>query len=215
LRGTADHPTILGRINITDGRVAFNGTTYEVERGDISFSNPVRIEPVFDVELSSRVRDYDIGLGFHGPLDRLSTTYRSEPPLPTSDIINLLAFGRTPEEAATVIQPSPSFTESASNAILSQALNATVSDRVQKLFGVSHFKISPDLGGPEVNPNAQVTIEQQVSKNITLTYITNLSQSQQQIIQMEYNINRNLSIVALRDQNGVVSFDVRIRRRRR
>lgn len=215
VRGTVDHPVLLGRINITEGRVAFNGTTYEVERGDISFSNPVQIEPVFDVELGTRVRDYDIGLGFHGPLERLSTTYRSEPPLPTTDIINLLAFGRTPEEAATVIQPTPSFNESASNAILSQALNATSSDRVQKLFGVSHFKISPNLGGPEINTNAQVSIEQQVSRNITLTYVTNLSQSQQQIIQMEYNINRDLSIVALRDQNGVVSFVVRLRRRRR
>jgi len=50
---------------------------------------------------------------------------------------------------------------------------------------------------------------------LTVTYSTNVSQSSQQIIQMEYNVSRNLSIVALRDQNGIVSFDVRIRQRKK
>jgi translocation and assembly module TamB len=60
-----------------------------------------------------------------------------------------------------------------------------------------------------------VTIEQQVTNQLTVTYSTNVSQSSQQIIQMEYNVSRNLSIVALRDQNGIVSFDVRIRQRKK
>jgi translocation and assembly module TamB len=61
----------------------------------------------------------------------------------------------------------------------------------------------------------QVTIEQQVANNITLTYSTNVEVSNQQIIQVEYNITRNISIVALRDWNGVVSFRFKIRRRRK
>ena len=48
-----------------------------------------------------------------------------------------------------------------------------------------------------------------------LTYSTNVSVSNQQIIQVEYNVTRNISIVALRDQNGVVSFDFKIRRRKK
>jgi hypothetical protein len=60
-----------------------------------------------------------------------------------------------------------------------------------------------------------VTIEQQVANNLTLTYSTNVSQASQQIIQVEYNISRNVSIVGVRDQNGVVSFDVRIRQRKK
>jgi hypothetical protein len=42
-----------------------------------------------------------------------------------------------------------------------------------------------------------------------------VAQTSQQIIRAEYNVTRNVSIVAIRDQNGVVSFDVKIRRRRR
>jgi len=54
-----------------------------------------------------------------------------------------------------------------------------------------------------------------VKDNITLTYTTNLGQTSQQIIQGEYNITRDLSIVGIRDYNGVVSFEVRLRRRRK
>ena len=222
LRGNAARPTVLGRVNIVEGDVFFNGTQYHLERGDVTFTNPVRIEPVLDLEASARVRDYDITLGFHGSIDKLGTSYRSDPPLPTGDIIALLALGRTREDSTansmnTSNSPTANtgLTDSASNALLGQALNATVSSRVQKLFGVSRIKIDPQVGGPENNPNARLTIEQQVSNKVTLTYITNLSQSAQQVIQVEYNINKSVSIIAVRDQTGVVGFDVRVRQRKK
>ncbi len=216
IRGTGTRPILVGRVNITEGQITLNGTLFQLERGDISFSNPVRIEPVLDLEATTRVRDYDITLGLHGPLDRLGTTYRSDPPLPTSDIIALLAFGRTREEAVMATEANPSFTESASNAILGQALSSATSSRVQRLFGVSRIKISPEVAGNEaVDPNARVTIEQQVTKDFTVTYVTDIAHSAQQIIQIEYNYSRKFSILATRDQYGVLSFDVRIKRRKR
>jgi translocation and assembly module TamB len=216
LRGTAKRPVLLGRISIAEGEVNFNGTKYSLERGDIAFTSPVGIVPVVDIEATTRVRDYDVTIGFHGQLDRpgaLGVSYRSDPPLPTADIIGLLAFGRTREEGS-ITEANPSLTQAASNAILGQALNMAVSSRVQRLFGVSRIKIAPELGGTEANPNARVTIEQQVSPNITFTYISDIAHSTQPAIMVEYNVNRNLFVVASRDQNGVVAFDVRIRRRK-
>jgi translocation and assembly module TamB len=218
LRGTAARPVLLGRLNIFEGDIIFNSTTYHLERGEITFNNPAQIQPVLDVEASAHVRDYDITLGFHGPADRPSISYRSDPPLPTADIIALLALGRTRQESATAQMYNPqqtTLTQSDENALLGQALNATVSSRVQRLFGVSRIKIDPQVGGPENNANARLTIEQQVSNKITITYITNLSQSAQQIIQVEWNITRDLSVQGIRDQTGVLGFDVRIRQRKK
>ncbi len=220
LRGTALRPVVLGRVNLLEGMIFFNGTKYRMERGDVTFTNPVRIEPTLDVELSARVRDYDITLGFHGPLNRLTPSYRSDPPLSSSDIISLLALGRTTEESANpammgTSQYQPTVSESASTAIIGQALNATVSSRVQRLFGVSRLKIDPNVGGALNSGLARVTVEQQVSNKLTLTYITNLNQSAQQIIQFEYNVNKDVSIVGVRDQTGVLSFDVLFRKRKK
>ncbi|HZU22294.1 MAG TPA: translocation/assembly module TamB domain-containing protein, partial [Terriglobales bacterium] len=228
IRGTLDNPTILGRVNIVRGDIFFNGTTYRVQRGDITFVNPTTIEPVLNLDFTTRIAGYDINLSLDGPLDHLHTTYRSDPPLPSSDIISLLAFRQCPTSAEFTCSPSaveqaetynasanPSFTETASNQILGEALNATLSNRVQRLFGISRVKISPEIATAIGNPSARITIEQQVSNNVTITYVTDVAQAQQQVIQVEYNVNRNVSIVAVRDQFGVLSFDVRIRRRKR
>jgi translocation and assembly module TamB len=213
VRGTALNPVILGRVNVAEGDVQFQGTKYHIDRADITFTNPARIEPVLNVEASTTVRSYDITLGFHGPMDHLQTNYRSEPPLPTADIISLLAFQRTTEEAANS-QQQTTFTESAQNAVLGEALNAAVSSRIQKLFGISKVKIDPQGGGLE-NNKPSITVEQQVHQNLTVTFVTYPTQSNQQLIQVEYNINKNVSIVGVRDQYGVLGIDVRLRQRKR
>lgn len=216
LRGTVARPVLLGRVNISSGDIFFNGAKYHLERGDVLFVNPLAVEPILDVAATTRVRDYDITLGFHGPLNRLAATYRSDPPLPTADIITLLALGRTRDEQVLNNSPQSSntITDTAANAILGQALNYAVSSRVQRLFGASRIKIDPRVGEPGT-PNARLTVEQEVSKNVTVTYITNLSQTAQQVVQVEVQLSPNLSLVGVRDQYGVLGFDFRIRQRKR
>ncbi|MGA2345369.1 MAG: translocation/assembly module TamB domain-containing protein, partial [Candidatus Sulfotelmatobacter sp.] len=220
LRGSVARPSVLGRADILEGDANFNGIKFRLERGDITFANPVAIEPQINLQATTHVRNYDLDVTVTGTPDRINVNYRSEPPLPKSDIIALLALGRTSEESEQLQQQSGQtvFTDEASNLIINQAINSTVSSRMQKLFGVSRIKIDPQGLTTETNPTAkgpQVTIEQQFANNITLSYSTNVSQSSQQIIQGEYYVNRNVSIVGNRDQNGVVSFDVRVRHRRK
>jgi len=214
LRGTAARPVLLGRVNIAEGDIKMGGTKYHLERGDITFLNPVVIDPVLDVEATTRVRDYDITIGLHGTMEKLNTTYRSDPPLSSDDIISLLAFGTTQTENAMGVTPASGFADSASGALLGAALNQAVTNRVSKLFGASSIRINPSFGGAQNDPNARLTIEQQVTNNVTLTYVTDLARSGQEVIQFEYNINSEYTLQGLRDENGVVSFDLLIRKRK-
>jgi translocation and assembly module TamB len=221
VRGTADRAAILGRVEVLEGEISFNGTKYKLERGDVTFSNPAKTQPVIDMTATTRVRDYDITVQFRGDAsvtNGLKVTWQSEPQLPEADVIALLALGRTREESAAAGSGgSFGFGGEASNLLINEALNSTVNSRLQRLFGASRVKIDPQGLASETNVvrGPQVTVEQQVASNLTLTYSTNVSVSTQQIIQVEYNVTRNVSIVALRDQNGVVSFDFKIRRRKK
>ena len=220
LRGTFLRPTVLGRINLLEGMIDFNGTKYRLERGDLTFTNPVRIEPALDIEISTRVRDYDITLGFHGPISKLNTSYRSDPPLSSNDIISLLALGGTAGESMNpalmgTSQYQPSVSAGSSTELIGQALSATMSSRAQRLFGASRVKIDPNVGEALNSGLARVTVEQQISNRLTLTYISSLNQTAQQIIQFEYNLDKGVSIVGVRDQTGVVSFVVLLRKRRK
>jgi len=219
VRGTAERPAILGRAEVLEGEVTFNGTKYKLERGDVTFANPAKTQPIIDLQATTRVRDYDITVQFRGDAsvpNGLKVTWQSEPQLPEADVIALLTLGRTHEESASAASSgSFGFGGEASNLLINQALNSTVNSRLQRLFGASRVKIDPQGLASEtaVVRGPQVTVEQEVVSNLTLTYSTNVSVSNQQIIQVEYHVTRTISIVALRDWNGVVSFDFKIRHR--
>jgi translocation and assembly module TamB len=219
LRGTAAKPVLLGRADVTEGEVTLNGTKYRMERGDVTFTNPVTTTPALDLQASTHVRDYDITVNLTGEVDKLNLTYHSEPPLPIADIISLLALGQTQQQSAQLQQSGTSpFAQQASSAILAEALNSAISSRSRSLLGNGTIRIDPQGLNTETSPTTStpaVTIERQVKDNLTLTYTTNVSQTSQQIIQAEYNITRNVSILALRDYNGVISFEVRIRQRKK
>ena len=221
IRGSMARPAVLGRVDILEGKATFHGIRFTLERGDITFANPVAIEPQLNLQASTHVRNYDLNVTLTGTPNRgLNLNYRSEPPLPKSDIIALLALGRTNEQSTQLQEQSGQsvFSDQASALILNQALNDTASSRFQRLFGASNIKIDPQGLTTETSPlgrGPQVSIEQQFANNLALTYSTNVSQSSQQIIQGEYYVKGNLSVVGTRDQNGVVSFDVRIRRRKK
>jgi translocation and assembly module TamB len=216
VRGTIAAPTVLGRIQITDGSATFAGTTYQLQRGDIYFSNPVRIDPVVDIDATAQVENYDITVGVHGTASNFKPTYRSEPPLSEADVFNLLALGRTQEEAQLYQeQQVQQGTDPTTSALLGGALNASVSSRVSKLFGASSVKIDPAFVGTLGNSSARITVEQQLSQQLSVTFATNVNESAQQLIQVQYQLNHDTSLVATRDETGVFSLVYKIRKRYR
>ncbi|HEY6373931.1 MAG TPA: translocation/assembly module TamB domain-containing protein, partial [Edaphobacter sp.] len=216
IRGTVATPSILGRIQITDGSATFAGQKYQLQRGDIFFSNPVRINPTIDIDATTQVENYEITVGLHGTMTNLKPTFRSEPPLSQADVFALLALGRTQEEAQLYQEKQlQAGTDPTTSALLGGALNATVSNRVEKLFGVGSVRIDPAFVGTLGNSSARITVQEQISKQITATFATNVNTSAQQLIQVQYDLNRNNSIVVTRDESGVFSIVYKLRRRYR
>ena len=216
VRGTVAEPTVLGRIQITEGNATFAGTKYQLQRGDIYFSNPVRIDPIIDIDAVARVENYDITIGVHGTATSLKPTYRSEPPLSEADIFNLLALGRTQEEAQLYSeQQTQAGTDPTTSALLGGALNATVSNRVSKLFGGGSVKIDPAFVGTLGQSSARITVQQQISRQVSVVFATNVNSSAQQLIQVSYALSENQSIVATRDETGVFSIVYKLRKRYR
>jgi len=215
LRGTLASPSLLGRVSIAQGSAMIAGTRYDLERGDITFTNPVRIDPVIDLSATARVEDYDITLGLNGSPQRLSVTYRSDPPLPETDVLALLALGHTANQQRLYTQQQQESTSNPTDALLGGALNATVSNRIQKLFGAGSVKVDPNYLGAFGNSTSRITVQEQLGRNITLTYATDVNTTSQQLLQAEVAINRHVSLVVARDESGVFSMVIRATRRYR
>lgn len=217
LRGTLASPSLLGRISVTEGNATIAGTRYELQRGEITFTNPVRIQPNIDLNATARVEDYDITLGLHGTPEKMGVSYRSDPPLPEADVVALLALGRTQSEQGlyTQQQQQSAGLSPSTDVLLGGALNATVSSRVQKLFGAGSVKVDPSYLGALGNSTTRVTVEEQLGRNVTLIYATNVDTSAQQLLQAEIAVNRHVSVQVTRDESGVFSMVIKAIRRYR
>lgn len=214
LRGTLNHPVFLGSISANQGDIRVFGTKYSINRAEVRFLNPVKIEPVLDLDLQTRARGVIVDITIAGTPGKLNINYRSDPPLQPRDIIALLTVGRAPDAGANV----PSTTANDTSALQSNAdtvLGAAISpnsSRLQKLFGVANIKIDPMVQGI-TNTMQRLTIEQQISRDITVTYVTNLSQTSEQIFRLEWALSQQYSLVALRDDNGEFGIDIQYKKR--
>src|SRR5205823_14018265 len=93
--GTASSPVIVGRVDLTSGEIFFMKQRYQLERGIINFTNPDQTTPDVNMAITTTIKQYNLTLTVVGPIDKLRTSYVSDPPLSPGDIIYLIAqFGR-------------------------------------------------------------------------------------------------------------------------
>ena len=203
--GTAANLVILGRIALNSGELFFQGKRFEIENGTIAFVNPVRTEPVLNLYVKTVIEQYNITINFSGSLDRLKTNYTSDPALAPVDIINLLAFGQTTAEKAS--NPSTPASLGAENAVAKQVAGQ-VASKVQNLTGISQLTIDPTAGNNQ-NPGAQVAIQQRVTGTLLLTFSTDVTSTQKQTVQLQYEPKKQVRISVLRDEYGGYGVDVR------
>jgi len=217
LRGSIANPVLLGRINITQGELTFFGNKYTINQGSVSFFNPVKLEPILNIDLETVARGVDVTITVSGAISKLSVSYRSDPPLQFSDIVGLLATGRTPNDATIAARqptaPQQNWQQMGASALVGQTIANPVAGRLQRFFGVSNLKIDPTISGLTGGPEAKVTLEQQVTPEITFTYINDVSSAEAQVLRVEWAFSPHWSAVALRDENGEFGIDFLYKKR--
>jgi translocation and assembly module TamB len=122
-------------------------------------------------------------------------------------------MGRTQEEQQIYsTAQSQAGVNTTADSLLGGALNATISNRIQKLFGGGSVRIDPTFVSGIGNATARITVEEPISKAATLTYATNVNSTAEQLIQGEWRMTPNFSVVAVRDESGVFSLIFRLHR---
>jgi len=212
IRGTAVNPGAIGRIVVTQGVLVFFGTKYTVTDATVGFYNPNKVDPILNVSMVTKVRGVEVTLNVSGPVNNMNLSYHSDPPLPFSEIVGLLAAGRTPTSDAVLLAQQPAvppqnFQQMGESALLSQAVANPISGQLQRVFGVSQLKIDPTFTSGSELPQARLTLQQQIANGLTFTYVTDLTRSDPQIVRVEWALNPRWSLIATRDENGLFGID--------
>ncbi|HUG53093.1 MAG TPA: translocation/assembly module TamB domain-containing protein [Vicinamibacteria bacterium] len=219
LQGTYETPVVLGRAEIDRGRVYFQGNTYVIRRGTIDFTDPRRLDPLFDVEAETRVRSYNVTLKVNGTLERVYPVLSSDPPLSTVGILSLLAGAEESDvEFATQLQDDPQRLAAAGAATLAAGkLSEQVGlEKGAARLGLSRFSIDPSVVRGEVsNPTARMTLGKRITPDLNVVYSQDLRGTEERLVAIEYTLSDRLSVLITQSQPGGYGFDLRLRRQSR
>jgi outer membrane protein assembly complex protein YaeT len=200
LVGSPKSPGMLGTMTLDrGGKVYFGGRTYYTERGIVTFANDTRIDPVYDLLATTQVSDYQVLLRFSGTRSEIATTFTSDPPLSQNDIVALLLTGKPMSESGgTRVDPA----QAEKMSVLSGVLNADLSARMRRRFGISQVMIQPSLISGESDPGARLTVGQDLSQSLRFVYSMNLVNSADQVWYTEYDFQRRFTMRAvMQDDN--------------
>jgi len=222
LDGPVKDPIIEGRITATRGTLNFRNNPYEITRGLIYLPARLDADPVLNIEAQSVIRGYRVTAMIEGPLTHPTTSVGSEPSLPQADVVSLILTGTlTSTDTGTSVLAQSGLGTAAS--LLTDALiNAPISRATNKLFGLSRLEISPVVGGTNSAPTARLTAARQITKDMTVTYSTNIASDPNQVLSVEYRVSNRISFVAeyeqgsnrnLATRNNNYSFEIRFRKR--
>lgn len=225
LLGTTENPSLSGRITANSGTVFFRKDRYIVQRGVLEFPPNTEIEPIINLQAESEIGGYQIFVNLNGPLtdtENLAATVRSSPALPQADVISLITTGNLSNTEAGIPTLAQTGINTAAEILTDTIINNPARKATDKLFGLNVFEIDPIISGQRLNPSARLTVGRQINNNLRVTYATNLSQDQNQVLALEYRVSNKLSFVAQYEQRSLTnvtqdrnnfSFEVRFRKR--
>ncbi len=210
LRGTLAQPVLFGEaVTDPDATVNYGGNTYTLERGIVHFANPARIDPVLDVVAVTKVDDYSVRVNLSGSLDRLATSFSSDPPLPDLDVVALLATGST-SGSAVAASPTTSGEQGVGvvEGVLYGQAAAILGQRVGKLFGVDKLRIDPTIAGSTVS-SARVTVGKRLGRRVYVTYSVDPASTAQQVLQVEWRVSDRMTLLLSQSGNDSYAVDAR------
>lgn len=219
--GPVKDPIIEGRVTATRGTLNFRNNPYEVTRGLIYFPARRGADPVLNVEAQSVIRGYRVTALLEGPLSHPTTTVASEPSLPQADVVSLILTGTLTSTDASTSVLAQSGLGTAASLLTDALINAPISRATNKLFGLS-VEINPVIGTSGSPTTARLTGKRQITKDLTVTYSTNIASDPNQVLAVEYRLSDRMSFVAqyqqgstrnLSTRNNNYSFEIRFRKR--
>jgi translocation and assembly module TamB len=225
LTGTTENPQISGRITANSGTIFFRKDRYVVQRGVLEFPPDTEIEPIINLQAESEIAGYQVFVNLSGPLtdtEQLNATVRSSPALPQADVVSLITTGNLSNTESGIPTLAQTGINTAAEILTDTIINQPIRKATDRLFGLNVFEIDPIISGQRLNASARLTVGRQINNNLRVTYATNLSQDQNQVLALEYRVSNKISFIAQYEQRSLTnvtrdrnnfSFEVRFRRR--
>ncbi len=149
--GTAAKPRVTGSIDRIRGQLSLLGKAFDLERGQVRFTNPVAIDPELDIAMLRSAEGIRGGIVISGPVSAPELDFVSTPALPRSEVMPRLLFNRS----AQSLTPLEGLELASSIATLMDGSGGTL-DRVRGAIGLDVLRVEDTGNGTGVTVGRNV-----------------------------------------------------------
>ncbi len=209
LRGTVLQPVILGRVESISGNVYFRNNEFRIVRASADFSDPRRINPVMGIIAETSIKGYNIRLNLEGQLDHFNLSLLSDPPLPEIDILSLLTVGKFGKELKGI---ESGIGAGEATSFLTGKMQDIIEERVRTLTGLDRLEVDPYVSKTTGTVSPRITVSKRLlGDKLFVTYSSAVGTAESNVLKLEYLLNKNISLIGVRDEKGGIGGDIKFR----
>jgi len=213
LQGTLEKPYPIGIGRAVQGKILFKDQVFQIQSGTMEFDTPGVVNPKFEVTASTDVASRCIQMLAVGRLDKYRIEFTSNPSLPESEILSLLALGVTradQQSRQTADRSTVEQGEAASLVLHSLDFNREVKDKTGLSIGVDEAMNT--IGGQSIfrprndtdNQNItapKIVIRRQIGRRVGLSVgsTVGVGSSIQRNVKAEVRVNERFSVLGAWD----------------
>ena len=219
--GTPVRPNLSGLVSIEEGYLIYLDRRFKVEKGNLYFSDPLKLNPDITLHAKTQVTEYQrtvaekytVYIKVEGNLENPRPDIYSEPALDKPDIVALLTLGTT---RSSLTGREDAQSGGVKNALVERAAGLTsnrisgfISDKVGSMFGFDEFTVEGNLFKFDDSWGPRLVASRRISKRVELTYSTTVGHLNDQGVRLGYKLTPRLSIQGETDQAGRSGIDLR------
>ena len=208
LRGTIASPVLFGRLESKEGYAYFRNNEFRIISASADFADPNRINPFINLSAETIIQGYKIRLNLEGQIEYFNLSLSSDPHLEEGDILALLTVGHVEKQVkgAEVIGTGEA------TSLLTGMAQDVLEERLRTITGLDRFQVGPYVSKITGTVTPGVTVSKRlVGDKLLVTYTTLLGTTEEQILKVEYFLDKKISLVGVTDQIGGVGGDIKFR----
>ncbi|MGE5894865.1 MAG: translocation/assembly module TamB domain-containing protein, partial [bacterium] len=210
LRGTVAKPILFGRIETEKGSVYFRKNKFDIIHASADFIDQEKINPYYDISALTVVKGYNIRITLEGQLERFNLALLSDPPLDQTDILSLLTVGEVGSGKKKGIEGEMGTSEATS--FITSAYQNAVEERLTSITGFDRFEVEPYIQDKTGSISPKFTVAKRlIGDKLYLTYSSTVGTDQADVIKVEYQLDKNTSLVGFQESTGSLGGDIKFR----
>jgi translocation and assembly module TamB len=209
LKGTIGHPLLFGRIESKEGKVYFRNSEFRILSASADFTDPNKINPVMEIVAQTVVKGYNVRLSLEGQMERFNLSLISDPPLEETDILSLLTVGQMGKQLKG-LEGGIGAGEAAS--FLTGKFQDVFEDRLKNIIGLDRVQVDPYVSKSTGTVGPRLTASKRLlGDKLFVTYTSAVGSTEEQVLKLEYILDKNISLIGMRDEKGSVGGDIKFR----